>query len=627
MHGATPASTRMSQRMSRGLKSHGLLLMALAIVATALFLALTWAWRTSKALEQHAEQLRRDTLEQLRLDTRRVQMEHEMEKLRDTVQEYHEEDSRQLEEVNGLVQSKSIRPIANLTNRMDWMESFSSHILHMPRSICVGLGNKHEFLESFGVFLAHWLAYQSSLLAVINHTLPQGLEFQIKVPWLDQNKNSCKGGYCKAKINGTSMASLLAHHTPAGLPHKVVFIADDKCSNTFSHLHPSSPAPAGYACSWDPFLCCSCTPAKKWNRWHPCAEITRTCFPSRHAVNTRASLGIDSFESYRMAIQVINVAPWTPGDGQYRDCGFWFLRRPLMLRDGVMYAFMNNLAQKGQGKYLSVTFKSILRKVRNLAVMHGLQCVELNYDVFGTHRGLESVTTAFGDPTLVDMSPPEREEVLDAMRGSAAAGVRFYVHPAAESNDMATNSEAARRAILTPLLIAEVGSMWTDYPLGKRCVLSRTSYILGRAPDGEVLHTAVMCKSGESGVSTDGKPALPFIRSSCPAMNFSSAFRATGYDGIWWKDGFDSKHEISSATAGMPLAQYRHSPVVLPDPWFTGNWDDHRRSFIHEVTQLEHDESLQAYMSPASFRARARHLAKTRSVARGGAGEAATNGG
>ena len=209
--------------------------------------------------------------------------------------------------------------------------------------------------------------------------------------------------------------------------------------------------------------------------------------------------------AYRLALATVAYDVMR-GSSDCSQCGYLFLRRPLKNQNGSIIAAMANLSARSTQIYASVQLDLVARASHTMASKHNVRCMEVNYDA-GRSRG---VTPA---------------DVLRTLNGrlNGPNATRFYHRKRKEG--AISNAHAMECAMRARLLVTELGTQWTDFPLEKRCTLGLKSIILGRAPTGEVFHVPATCNAG--GGAQYGR-TVPFVRGRDPGMNLTRAFREGG---------------------------------------------------------------------------------------------------
>ena len=132
--------------------------------------------------------------------------------------------------------------------------------------------------------------------------------------------------------------------------------------------------------------------------------------------------------------------------------------------------------------------------VGNPVVSHGVRCLELNYD---------------------DRSRVPSHAVIYALNNGSHG--RIPVHHLKRPKGTAPNAWSMKRAVRASVLITELGTQWTDFPMEKRCALGRRSFVLAVAPHGDLLHSPVSRNSAR--VPQYGR-TIPFSRGQDPSMNW-----------------------------------------------------------------------------------------------------------
>ena len=163
-------------------------------------------------------------------------------------------------------------------------------------------------------------------------------------------------------------------------------------------------------------------------------------------------------------------------------------------------AAMVNLSSKSTQVYSSTPFDLVARASRMIAAAHKLSCMEVNYDA-GRSRDVKAA------------------HVLDVLRGNDTS-IRFYHRK--RPSGTAANAHGMTCAMQAGLLVTELGTQWTDFPMEKRCASGLKSIVLGRAPDGEVLHAGSSCN--EAGRAEFGR-TIPIQRAADPSLDVAQAFR------------------------------------------------------------------------------------------------------
>ena len=185
-------------------------------------------------------------------------------------------------------------------------------------------------------------------------------------------------------------------------------------------------------------------------------------------------------------------------------CGHVFLRRPIFTKNGSLLVAMHNLSSTSHTAYSVLPLQRLGSVIKRIASDENVSCLELNYDV-----GRSRVSTHNVIATL----------------NSATEGQVPVLHLQRESGT-ASNAWAIKHAVGTSILITELGTQWTDFPLEKRCTLGLRSFVLAVAPCGRLLHTSVSCNSAPSaqyGVT------IPFSRGRDPTTNWCEQHAGFGF--------------------------------------------------------------------------------------------------
>jgi len=268
--------------------------------------------------------------------------------------------------------------------------------------------------------------------------------------------------------------------------------------------HSPVPAPKGLVCRWNPILCCRCGSTVLNS---DCKRILRSTHDKCHAgVRVTPLVGLSHDAAHRNALGTIMV---NAIDMLTESCGYLFIRRPLLERGGRLHTHMHDVSQKEMDKpntYVLVPLEQIARTSRLIAAQHGVRCLEVNFNAALTlKRDAPDNQTA---AVILALNQDQPEE----------AGVRFYHQP--RKSGAVSNARAMHSASTASLLITELGTQWTDFPLQKRCVSGLKSFVLAHVA-GEARHAPVSCNTG---LGAGYGNTLPFCRSIDPMMNVSAAF-------------------------------------------------------------------------------------------------------
>ena len=316
-----------------------------------------------------------------------------------------------------------------------------------------------QFLTTLGEATKRWLSALSLMYMEMEHwRVPTA--FHIKVPRIAKDEWRCNGGKC-THPNLTVPTLSLAELFPHHAP------------KMFAHS-------VRFATGSDDIG--NCRAATRYNDSIE-ADGGATGRAYRHALDT-------------VAFDARNSA------SSCSKCGYLFLRRPLRRagHDGSLVAAMVNLSSKSTQVYSSTPFDLVARASRMIAAAHKLSCMEVNYDA-GRSRDVKTA------------------HVLDVLRGNDTS-IRFYHRK--RPSGTASNAHGMTCAMQAGLLVTELGTQWTDFPMEKRCASGLKSIVLGRAPDGEVLHTGSSCN--EAGRAEFGC-TIPIQRAADPSLDVAQAFR------------------------------------------------------------------------------------------------------
>jgi len=185
-------------------------------------------------------------------------------------------------------------------------------------------------------------------------------------------------------------------------------------------------------------------------------------------------------------------------------CGHVFPRRPIFTKNGTMLGAMHNLSSTSHTAYSVLPLQRLGSVIRRIASDENVSCLELNYDVGRSRVPTRDVIAALNSATEGQVP------VLHLHRGPGTA----------------PNAWAMKHAVGASILITELGTQWTDFPLEKRCTLGLRSFVLAVAPCGRLLHAPVSCNSAR--VAQYGV-TIPFSRGRDPATNWCKQHDGFGF--------------------------------------------------------------------------------------------------
>ena len=185
-------------------------------------------------------------------------------------------------------------------------------------------------------------------------------------------------------------------------------------------------------------------------------------------------------------------------------CGHVFLRRPIFTKNGSLLVAMHNLSSASHTAFSVLPLRRLGSVIRRIAFDENVSCLELNYDVGRSRVPTRNVIATLNSAT---------EGQVPVLHLQRAPGT-------------APNAWAIKHAAGTSILITELGTQWTDFPLEKRCTLGLRSFVLAVAPCGRLLHAPVSCNSAR--VAQYGV-TIPFSRGRDPATNWCEQHAGFGF--------------------------------------------------------------------------------------------------
>jgi len=404
------------------------------------------------------------------------------------------------------------------------------HVRQLPParpSLCVGFYPQSHYLTTLGEAASRWIRALADFYALISRSQPPA-DFHVKVPWVPLAEKQCVNGRCRH--NGTilvvSLAALFPHRAPALISqHTIRYVVGSDCrthvsdnqsllkrvaqqpsspQTSLAARHSPVPAPMGFVCRWDPILCCPCGSTA------PNSDCKRLLGSPRDqcdaGVRVTPLVGLSHDAAHRNALGTIMV---NASDALAESCGYLFIRRPLLERGGRLYTHMHDVSQREMDKpntYVLVPLEQIARTSRLIAAQHSVSCLEVNFNAaLSLKRDAPDNQTA---AVIAALNQDQTEE----------AGVRFYHQP--RKPGAVSNARAMHSASTATVLITELGTQWTDFPLQKRCVAGLKSFVVAHVA-GETRYAPVSCNIG---LGAGYGSTLPFCRSIDPMMSVSEAF-------------------------------------------------------------------------------------------------------
>lgn len=329
----------------------------------------------------------------------------------------------------------------------------------MSSPVCLEAVPAKRFLTTLGESTKRWLS-ALSLMYMEMERWHVPTAFHIRVPRIAKDEWRCNGGKCTQPNHTVPTLSL------AGLfPHHA--------PKRFAHTV----------------------------RFAVGSDDIGNCRAATRGNNSIDADGGATGRAYRLALDTVAFDA-THNVSDCSKCGYLFLRRPLRRAglNGSLVAAMVNLSSKSTQFYSSTPFDLVAHASRMIAAAHKLSCMEVNYDA-GRSR---------------DVKPAH---VLDVLRGNGTS-IRFYHRK--RPSGTASNAHGMMCAMQAGLLVTELGTQWTDFPMEKRCASGLKSIVLGRSPDGEVLHAGSSCN--EVGRAEFGR-TIPIQRAADPSLDVAQAFR------------------------------------------------------------------------------------------------------
>ena len=359
-------------------------------------------------------------------------------------------------------------------------------------TVCMDVTHPKRYLTTLGESIKRWAGDLSKLLLQISrldscrrqHT--PVMRFMIQVPQTATEEWRCNGGSCSRNGTTVSLHCLFPHRVPESFEHNVQ-LRTERCGDTdretrCAETQQLSPNESG------------CGPKLETdpNSFYETAVQMITAQPSGLVLQSSndveactAALGA-SFTDHERVYLADNSMPG--------KCGHVFLRRPIITVDGHLYALMRNLSSTHHTAWARVPLRHLGRVIRAIAAKEGVRCLELNYD----------------DRSLV----PSHDVIYALNDGSHG---QTPVHHLKRPKGTAPNAWSMKRAVRASMLITELGTQWTDFPMEKRCALGRRSFVLAVAPNDDLLHSPVSCNSAR--VPQYGR-TIPFSRGQDPSMNW-----------------------------------------------------------------------------------------------------------
>ncbi|MBL97333.1 MAG: hypothetical protein CMF52_05900 [Legionellales bacterium] len=133
------------------------------------------------------------------------------------------------------------------------------------------------------------------------------------------------------------------------------------------------------------------------------------------------------------------------GTGVQSRCAYWFIRRPLDVVDANVHLVMSNA--KFHAQWSPVPLHKIIVPLRSLFRRFDIKCLEVN--VVGTNHTIGKLLSA------LKMGLPDDVLIQRRMRPPGTASNAAEMHVAADSR----------------LFISEIGTLWSDDILTRRCCL------------------------------------------------------------------------------------------------------------------------------------------------------------
>lgn len=358
-------------------------------------------------------------------------------------------------------------------------------------TVCMDVTSPNHYLTTLGESVKRWANGLSQLLLLISQLdschrqHKPAMHFVIQVPQIATEEWRCNGGRCSRNGTTVSLHCLLPHRVPEGFDHSVQ-LRTERCGDTDRETQCAETLLIANESGCSPNLETGPNIFYETAVQMITAQASGLVLQSSdHVKACTAALGA----TFADAESVYLADKSRPG-----KCGHVFLRRPIFEVGGNLYASMHNLSSTHHTAYTRVSLRDLGRVIRAIAAEEGVRCLELNYD---------------------DRSRVPSHAVIYALNNGSHGRIR--VHHLKRPKGTAPNAWSMKRAVRASVLITELGTQWTDFPMEKRCALGRRSFVLAVAPHGDLLHSPVSCNSAR--VPQYGR-TIPFSRGQDPSMNW-----------------------------------------------------------------------------------------------------------
>jgi len=391
-----------------------------------------------------------------------------------------------------------------------------------------------RYLTTLGESIHRWANDLSKLLLLISqldscHT--PAMRFMIQVPQIATAEWRCNGGGCSSNGTAVSFHCLFPHRVPESFEHNVHF-RTEQCGDTDRKTQCAKTQQLSANES-------GCSPKLETDphSFYETAVQMITVQPSglalqssNHVEACTAALGANFTEHERV---------YLADNSMLGKCGHVFLRRPIITVGGHLYALMHNLSSTHHAAFTRVPLRHIGRVIRAIAAKEGVRCLELNYD----H----------------DRSRVTSHDVIYALNNGSHG--QIPVHHLKRPKGTAPNAWSMKRAVRASMLITELGTQWTDFPMEKRCALGRRSFVLAVAPNDSLLHYPVSCNSAR--VPQYGC-SIPFSRGQDPSMNWcEQSLSDSGIAARYCQGNFSSQKHVQKPFSRVTIRSGRAASRAL----------------------------------------------------------------
>ena len=186
----------------------------------------------------------------------------------------------------------------------------------------------------------------------------------------------------------------------------------------------------------------------------------------RRAIMTPSSWAA-AIEAVRLGGARSNGGARPPQQPPHR-CGYWFIRRPFQLRGDTILVDMSARGQ--HWSWTAVPLALVAQALRRIAQKYAIPCIEVNHMEFYNNHTLHRNAARVWS-------------IANATLGTVL-GNRTQIGKRSREYGTRANARELHAAATAPLFIGEIGSMWPDLVLAKRCRAGKPSAMLVLSGEG-----------------------------------------------------------------------------------------------------------------------------------------------